>query len=220
MPAVYQSNFYGSGESGVTPLREYVGKLQDYLAKAPAGSNFAEQSPRVHGLFSDPGTGTGDYDAFCNSGYCPTDLLTNRLFEGDHGYVSHPDEESAALFNYNQSYISTDQRVAYYSEEYPWLRSVHKFTQPANLHSDYDLIEIAINNTQPGDGQHFIVHWFADAGESLFYTDVMDVNVHDSPIESSLRYGLSTGKRSFSRIDHCQHGAGTTGYRRVVTPIR
>jgi len=53
-----------------------------------------------------------------------------------------------------------------------------KWSQPVNLHSDWDLLGIAIGQmVQPGDGQHFLVHWLTDTGGNLFYSDVMDVCV-------------------------------------------
>lgn len=117
VPAVYQSVLYGSENSAENPMREYANYLKDYIASAPQGANFAEQSPRVHGLFYDPGTGTGHFNARCNAGVCPKDLLTERLFPGDPGWSSHPGEESKTLFNYNKSYIADDKRVSYYSEK-------------------------------------------------------------------------------------------------------
>lgn len=44
--------------------------------------------------------------------------------------------------------------------------------------------------------------------------------MHDEPVPEALIYGETTGKRSFSRVDHCQYGASKSGNRRVVTPIR
>ena len=46
------------------------------------------------------------------------------------------------------------------------------------------------------------------------------VYVHDTDIDESLRYGVSSGSYSYSRLDHCQWGAANPGFRRVITPIR
>jgi len=60
-----------------------------------------------------------------------------------------------------------------------WLRSVSKFVQPVNLHSDYDLIEELIFK-QEGDGDYFLVHWFLDLGsKQTFYADVVVRGVFD-----------------------------------------
>ena len=42
-------------------------------------------------------------------------VLTERVYEGDEGWLSHPDEVSPVLFRYNQSYTEEDRRVSYNS---------------------------------------------------------------------------------------------------------
>ena len=42
-------------------------------------------------------------------------MLTERVYEGDEGWLSHPDEVSPVLFRYNQSYTEEDRRVSYNS---------------------------------------------------------------------------------------------------------
>ena len=217
VPAKYQSNFHGT-EGTKHPLREYQSIIEDYVASAPDGANFASMNPRRHGVFYSPSLNDDSwYSPRCSNGICPKDLYAERVVEGDPAWISHADEPTGAMFLYNQSYIQEDARVEYDSEAYPWLRSVHKFVQPVNLHSDYDIIEVNITK-KPGDGEHFLVHWFLDLGGSrTFYADVMDVYVHDDPVDEALRYGGSSGSYSFARLDHCQWGASSPGYRRAVT---
>lgn len=125
-----------------------------------------EAQPRVHGLNREPfdyhyDRETGKYKAQCNAGECPRDALAERIYPGHPNWASHPDEVSPALFLYNKSYVHRDARASYFSEKYPWLRMAARYPQPFNLHSDWDLIAVAINqlHLQPDDGQHFLVHW-------------------------------------------------------------
>ena len=140
------------------------------ISTTPPDSDLTE---RVHGIYREPWSveidKNGRYLAQCNAGVCPNDLLEKRIYPG--GTCGEPPRgKTVALFRYNHSYTSADRRVSYYSEKYPWLRQAARFPQPANLHSDYDLLAVAINNTLPDDGGHFLIHWFADMnGASTFY---------------------------------------------------
>lgn len=50
---------------------------------------------------------------------------------------------------------------------------------------------------------------FADlGGDYTFYTDVMDVYVHEEPVGEALRYGTGTGELTLNRLDHCQYVLG------------
>jgi len=176
VPAKYQSHLYGTEGSNLSPLKEYQGILEDYVALAPEGANTAFSNPRVHGLFSVPTkfSDEGKYLPACSNGWCPDDLYGDRIMPEDDAWISHENEASAALYHYNQTFILEDKRVSYDSAKYPWLRSVSKFVQPVNLHSDFDIIEQTIIK-QEGDGEHFLVHWFLDLGSKrTFYADVMD----------------------------------------------
>ena len=220
VPAKYESHLYGSADSKKVPLRQYVDIMEDYFAEAPEGANTVKTNPRVHGLNREPFAyhyaPDGRYQPQCNAGECPIELLADRIYPGDEAWLSHPEEESKVLFKYNTSYTEADWRVAYHSEKYPWLRMASKWVQPANLHSDFDLLAVAINNTLPDDGQHYLIHWLTDTGGDLFYSDVADVYVHPEPVGEDLRYGVGGEDYSFSRMDHCQY----TGFKRTVTPIR
>lgn len=182
VPAKYQSNLFGSDDSSESPLRQYQQILQDYIDNSPDEGQedtgrthglyrepysdeydsadkcscppllpawIAAQIAHVSSLSCVLSVDL----AQCNNGECPTDLLTERILPGDVDYGSHPDEETVALFRYNASYVTEDRRVSYYSDDYPWLRMAAKLKNPANLHSDYDMIKVAINNTLFDDGQ-------------------------------------------------------------------
>lgn len=195
IPAKYEHHLYGTGKFS-HPLKEYAGMLNEYMNEAPAGANTIESEPRVHGISKAPHSShfyeDGSYQAQCNNGICPNDVFPTQIQPGDPDWHSHPQEVPTALFRYNTKYTPHDKRVSYHSKKFPWLRMASKFVQPVNLHNDFDLIKVAINNTLPDDGQHYLIHWFADVTSTIAYSDVMDVYVHPEPIDESLTYGNST----------------------------
>lgn len=148
--------------------------------------------------------------------YYAQDLFSHRIYPGDPGWASHAKEPATGLLGYKAKYTDTDIRVAYDNSAYPWLRSAARFTNRANLHSEYDMIEVQIPQ-RPDDGQHYVIHWFADMGvESVFYSDAVDVMVHSEPVDEAIKYGNGGGSYELNKLDHCQY----EGYRRTLTPIR
>merc|ERR1712156_268274 len=101
-----------------------------------------------------------------------------------------------AHFKYTSAHLSTDRRVAYASDEYPWIEAVHKFRINHRWPREWDAARFSLPGRQ-GSGEYMIhMLWRG-------YRDVIDVDILPAPANDI--YGSSGGDPQWIKTEHCEY---------------
>jgi len=180
--------------------------LEDYLAQAPAETNWLPDNHKTHVRWTAP-LPTADTD-FDGAPY--TRLLTND----DPAYFERPDNWRCSRrppaggcnqpsvtygqYEYESNMVATDKRAAYENPAYPWIVAVARYKIVYRRPQDYDLAKLQFpDDAPPGD---YIIQYqwrgYYDAMDVLLVED--DGDAGGAPLELVTEY-------EWIKTDHCQY---------------
>ena len=123
------------------------------MAQATPAMNKAAEKPRTHGVANYPKSWYIPDDAdpltACADGACVTNLFSKQLDTSHPTFVDHFDDMAGASnlkyhtqYEYAPEKIAGDRRIAYDSDDYPWLVAVYQYENKVNMHAEWDLISM------------------------------------------------------------------------------
>lgn len=163
--------------------------LKDYLNSAPptAKTYSGEHWDKIH-------------VACDNGGKCAPSLYQKEITNGDAQWFERPESwgnPASKLFKYKSSDLSQDKRVAYKSDKYFWIESVHHFTVAHSKAQEWDLARFVIDGREPDT--EYIIHMVWRG-----YRDVIDLDLLQK--DSVDIYGRADPDfPAWKKVDHCQY---------------
>lgn len=164
--------------------------LKEYLDNAPATATTysGDHWNKIHVQCSSQGGG------------CDTSPYQTELTAGDAQFFERPESwgnPEKRLFKYKASDVKQDKRVAYKSDKYYWIESVHHFMVSVNKAGEWDLARFVIDGREPDT--EYIIHMVWRG-----YRDVIDIDLlHQDSVDI---YGQADPDfPAWKKVDHCQY---------------
>lgn len=174
-----------------------VEALEDYIARAPAGSDHDGTANSTSSRHQKFGRNRASAAASVGSLYSATIASTDMMYLGNRSSVWPFQIGATFQYSYASTRIVKDRRLAYTNPDYPWIEAVHKYT---NEGSDIDSIRLTIP-ARKGPGRYIIQYLW------LSYRDIYDIDIHAAPTPGAQvanPYGvLANGDITYMQFDHC-----------------
>lgn len=171
--------------------------LDDYIARAPAGSVKYSQRYQKYHRTTKQGTDTHALGGTVASHY------RRKVPTSDPYFIPRPAAfgDPMDLYEYNSGDMTSDTWVSYVSSRYPWIKSVWRYTISQADPGEWDTAQFKIPPEYTLAGGNFVVQYLWSG-----YYDCVDINVLPQVNPTVYPYGKKingTDGIVVSRIDHC-----------------
>jgi hypothetical protein len=167
--------------------------LNDYINKAPNGSNTAMQ--RRFQKYHRKETPTLDNDVTDNF---VANMFAEIVYPNSTDYIYRPPVFEGVVrryqMRYNPQFLSEDIRVSYQSTLYPWIEAVYKFKVNSWAGGRVDTTNFIIPG-YGGSGRYIVQYYWRG------YRDCTDVDYKTTQVADI--YGLPFNGTRWTKIDHC-----------------